>query len=249
MKRFLAAVRFLTVVPIPGSWGTSEEDLAGSVPYFPLVGVLLSVISAAVAWAISLYAPPMLSAMAIVVVLMAFSGCLHLDGLSDTADGVLSSRPRERMLEIMRDSHTGAMGVIAIVCIVLAKFAATASIPTDLLWRVALLMPLAGRAAIVLHMAMLPYVRPEGLGKVFCHRRPSWSAVVSLALLAATAWLVLGTRGLVAAAASVVGALAVAIYIYRKLGGATGDTFGAVCELVEAVPAIVIACMPVEAGR
>ena len=249
MKRFLAAVRFLTVVPIPGDWGTSEEDLAGSVPYFPLVGLLLSAIAAALAWTIAPLAPPMLSAMAIVVVLMAFSGCLHLDGLSDTADGVLSSRPRDRMLEIMRDSHTGAMGVIAIVCIVLVKFVALASISTGLLWRVALLMPLAGRAAIVLHMAMLPYVRPEGLGKVFCRHRPWWSAVVSVAVLAMTGWMVLSVRGLVAVAASIVAAVAVGIYVYRKLGGTTGDTFGAVCELVEAVPAIVIACMPVEAGR
>jgi adenosylcobinamide-GDP ribazoletransferase len=186
---------------------------------------------------------------AVVIVLMAFSGCLHLDGLSDTADGVLSSRSRERMLEIMRDSHTGAMGVIAIVCVVLVKFAALASIPSGLLWRAALLMPLAGRAAIVIHMVLLPYVRPEGLGKVFCRRRPWWSAVVSVGLLAAVGWMVLNVRGLVAAAASVVVALVVGIYVYRKLGGTTGDTFGAVCELVEAVPAIVVACMPVEAGR
>lgn len=249
MKRFLAAVRFLTVVPIPGSWGTHEEDLAGSVPCFPFVGLLAGMIAGALAWAVALCLPPMLSALAVIVALMAVSGCLHLDGLSDTADGVLSSRSRERMLEIMRDSHTGAMGVIAIVCVVLAKFAALASLQPNLLWRAALLMPLAGRTAILIHMALLPYVRPEGLGKVFCRRRPWWTVVVSVALLAAVGWMVLGGRGLVVAAASVAAALLLGLYLVRKLGGTTGDTFGAVCELVEAVPAIVVAWASFEAGR
>ena len=241
MKRFLAAVRFLTIVPVPGRWGSREEDLAGSTPCFPLVGLLLGTIAAALAWTIAPYTPPMLSALTVVVVLMGSSGCLHLDGLSDTADGVLSSRSRERMLEIMRDSHAGAMGVIAIVCVVLAKFAALASIHPSLLWRAALLMPLAGRAAIVLHMALLPYVRPEGLGKVFCRGRPWWSAVASVALLAAVGWIVLDGRGLAVAASTVGVALILGVYFHRKLGGTTGDTFGAVCELAEAAAAIVVA--------
>jgi adenosylcobinamide-GDP ribazoletransferase len=152
------------------------------------------------------------------------------------------------MLEIMKDSHTGAMGVIAIVGIVLAKFAALASVAPGLLWRTALLMPLAGRCAIVVHMALLPYVRPEGLGTVFCRRRARWPAVWAAGLFLAVAWGVLGWRGVAVWVASLAVAVVVAGYLWRKIGGATGDTFGAVSELVEVVPAIVVALRTIEAG-
>jgi adenosylcobinamide-GDP ribazoletransferase len=249
LRQFLAAIRFLTILPMPGRAGTHEDDLAGSVPYFPLIGLLLGGIAAAVAWAAAQYAPPMLAALAIVVTLMALSGCLHLDGLADTADGLLSSRSRERMLEIMKDSRTGAMGVMAIVCVVLVKFAALASVPPAQLWRTALLMPLAGRCAIVLHMALLPYVRPEGLGTVFCRRRARGSAIWAVAVLLAVAWAVLAWRGITVWVASMAVAAVLAVYLWRKIGGTTGDTFGAVCELVEVVPALVMALGSAEAGR
>ena len=119
MKRFLAAIRFLTILPLPGEWGAAESDLADSVPFFPVVGLLLGGLAAAIAWGMARIAPPMVAAAVIVVAMLSFSGCLHLDGLSDTADGFLSSRNRQRMLEIMKDSHAGAMGVIAVACVLL----------------------------------------------------------------------------------------------------------------------------------
>src|ERR1035437_10025831 len=166
MRRFLAAIRFLTVLPVAGTLGTRPEDLAGSVPFFPLVGLLRGAAAGLVAWALAAVVSPMLAAAGLVVVMLAFSGGLHMDGLSDSADGMLSSRPRERILEIMKDSHIGAMGVIATVCVLMVKFAALASIGGRNLWVVAAFMPLAGRCAILVNMAILPYARPEGLGKI-----------------------------------------------------------------------------------
>jgi len=249
MKPLLAAMRFLTIVPIPGMWGTAEDDLARSVPWFPVVGLLLGALAAALAGSASRFAPPMLVAALLVVVLLSFSGCLHLDGLADTADGFLSSRPREQTLEIMRDSRTGAMGVAAIVCLLLVKFASLASLPAEMLWPTALLMPVAGRSAIVAHMALLPYARPSGLGTVFYRRRPRWSAIWATAILAAIAWCLLEWRGVIVWAACMAAALAVSAYVYRKIGGATGDTFGAVCEIVEVVPAVVLALEPLSGVR
>ena len=127
MKALFAALRFLTILPIPGNWGTAEEDIA-EVPFFPVVGLLLGAVAAAAAEGAAPFAPPMLPAVGIVIVLLGFSGCLHLDGLADTADGFLSSRSREQILEIMKDSRTGAMGVTAIVCLLLLKFASLASL-------------------------------------------------------------------------------------------------------------------------
>ena len=71
----------------------------------------------------------MLAALALVVLLLGLSGCLHLDGLSDSADGLFSSRSRDRMLEIMKDSHVGPMGLVAVLVVLLAKFSALASMP------------------------------------------------------------------------------------------------------------------------
>jgi len=249
MKPLLAAIRFLTIVPLPGAWGTAEEDLARSPVWFPIVGLLLGIAAAAIAWALSLAAPPFVTAAVVVVVLLSFSGCLHMDGLADTADGLLSSRPRERMLEIMRDSHTGAMGVIAIVCVLLAKFAALASLDPRSLWPAVLLMPLAGRCAMVVHMAVLPYARPEGLANIFYRRRAGLAAVWAAAVLAAAVWAVLGWQGLAVWVACMAVTLALAAYVYRKIGGSTGDTFGAVCESIEVIPALVLALWPLPGVR
>jgi adenosylcobinamide-GDP ribazoletransferase len=249
VRRFLAAIRFLTILPLPGTLGTTEGDLAGSVPFFPLVGLLLGIAGGAVAWALAATVTPMLAAAGIVVLLLAFSGALHMDGLGDSADGMLSSRPRERILEIMKDSHVGAMGVVAIVCVLLVKFAALASVAAANLWATVVLMPLAGRCAIVVNMALLPYAREQGLGKVFCRRRAILPAIWALIVLAAVSWALFAWQGLVVAAVCTAVAAAGAGYFYRKIGGSTGDTFGAVCELAELAPALVLAVWPLRLAR
>ena len=179
MRQLLAAIRFLTILPLPGTWGTAEDDLARSVAFFPLVGLLLGAAAAAVAWGLALVAPPMVTAAVLVIVLLGFSGGLHIDGLSDTADGFLSCRSREQMLEIMKDSHAGPMGLVAVVCVLLLKFAALSSIALlqpAVLWPAVLLMPLAGRSAVCINLAILPSARPDGLGAVFCRSRHHWAA-------------------------------------------------------------------------
>lgn len=249
MKRLLAAIRFLTILPLPGTWGTAEADLARSAPFFPVVGILLGALAALLAWAASPVAPPMVASAGIVVLLLGFSGGFHLDGLADTADGLLSSKPRDRVLEIMKDSRVGAMGVMAIVCVLLLKFASLASLRQEYLWRAALLMPLAGRCAIVVQMALLSYVRPGGLGAVFYASRPYLAAMEAVVVLLVACWIVLGTGGLVVAGLSIVVALGLAAYYRHKIGGATGDTFGAACEIVEIVPALTLALWPLPAVR
>ncbi len=249
MRALLAALRFLTVFPIPGSWGSAEDDLARSVPWFPVVGLVLGGVAAGVAILVSWVAPPLVCAAGMVVLFLGFSGCLHLDGLADTADGFLSSRPRERILEIMRDSHIGAMGVIAIVATMLLKFAALASLPDEALWPTALLIPLAGRCAMVVQLALLPYARESGLAGIFFRHRPRLAALWSAVVLGAVAYGVLGGRGLAIWTACLGVAVVFSAYVYRKIGGATGDTLGAACEIVEVVPALVSALGPIGQAR
>lgn len=242
MKRFFAAIRFLTILPLPASWAGDEVALKRSVPFFPVVGLLIGGVAAGTAYALTHVLPPLPAAVLITTVLAGVSGGLHLDGLADSADGLLSARPRQRVLEIMKDSHIGAMGVIALVLVLCLKISALGSLPGDALWRAALLMPVAGRCALVLAMAMVPYARPDGgLGRLFFERRPRVSAVWAIVVLAATGWLVAGYAGVAAAGASLVLVGLFTTYTYLRIGGATGDTLGATCEIVELVPPLTLA--------
>jgi adenosylcobinamide-GDP ribazoletransferase len=114
-RNFIAALRFLTIIPLPGSVGTEPEDLQGALPYFGLVGIVLGIFSGLIAWGLWSIFPPMVAAVLLVIVLLSYSGAMHLDGLADSADGFFSARKREQILEIMRDSRIGVMGVIALV--------------------------------------------------------------------------------------------------------------------------------------
>ena len=243
INSFVAALRFLSVIPLAGSFGTGKEELARAVPFFPLIGLLFGCIAVPLTWGLSLIFPPPVTAVLTVFLLLAFSGGLHLDGLADTADGFFSARPRERILEIMRDSATGAMGVIALILLLSLKIACLASIKQQLLIAV-FLMPLAGRVAILLLMAMLPYARPEGgLGSLFkdsFHTKPALlRALAALLVFGWISWAAAGQQGILALFAVLLITALFALFCRQKIGGVTGDTLGAACELAEAVVALV----------
>lgn len=245
MRSFLAAVKFLTAVPVPWSWTGGERSLSRSVPWFPVVGLACGGALGAVCLGLERILPSLPLSALLVAMMAGVSGGLHLDGLSDTADGLLSSRPRERALEIMKDSHVGAMGVIAIVMVVLAKFALLASVSDDARWRLVVLAVLAGRCGFPIVMMLLPYARPQGgLATVFAAsllpaaRR--WGTFVWAAVIApGGGYLIAGWVGLSAGAAAVALVLLLAGYSRYRLGGYTGDTLGAGCEVVELVPLLV----------
>jgi len=243
MRYFIAAIRFLTVLPLPGNYGASERDFAGSAPFFPLVGLLMGMLAAGVAFFTSMAFPPLVSAAVVLVLLMIFSGGLHMEGVSDTADGFLSSRPKEKILEIMKDSRAGPMGIIVVTSVLILKFSALSSVLESDLWRVAFLMPLAGRCAIIIHMSLLKYARPSGLGSSICRKRPWITAIWSTLLLAAAGWQLFGAAGLLTVGICLTAVLLLALYFYRRLGGATGDTFGAACEIAETMTALSLAVM------
>ena len=246
MVRFLAALRFLTILPVPGKLGSTKEAMVGSVPFFPLVGLLIGAVAAAAAFGLSDVFSAAVTAVLTVVVLLGASGGFHLDGLSDTFDGLLSARPKERILEILRDSHVGVMGVIAIVCVLALKIAALASLDRSVLWRAVFLMPVGGRCAMVVALVLLPAARPgDGLGSLFCKTSRPVHAILGILVLAVAAWLTATYAGLVAAGAALVLTLVFCAYSYRRIGGATGDTVGATCEIVEAGIALAFAAGPV----
>jgi adenosylcobinamide-GDP ribazoletransferase len=236
LKQCCAAFRFLTIIPLPGTFGTDLEDLRGALPFFPVVGMVLGLMSGAAAWLAWQIFPPFVAAVIATFVLLSVSGALHLDGLADCADGFFSSRERGRILEIMRDSRIGVMGVIAVVMIILLKVSVLSGLERDDAVRAAVLMPVAGRAALVMMISLLPYVRKEGgLGSPFYAVRAGWPLLLTLVLLFGSGFAVMGMRGLVAGLVVMMVVFLFSRLCHRKIGGATGDTLGASCELAETV--------------
>jgi adenosylcobinamide-GDP ribazoletransferase len=179
-----------------------------------------------------------------VLFLVICSAGLHMDGLADTADGLFSSRPRERILEIMRDSHIGTMGVLAIVAVLLLKVALLASLAGPQRWRLVLLAPIAGRCAMLLAMSLLSYARSGGgLATIFRSqgRRAALLSAWAIVVVFGAGWLCAGYRGVAIAAASVAVVLLFGWYTKRRIGGYTGDTLGATSELAEVLPFLVAA--------
>ncbi len=235
MRRLLAAIGFLTVLPVPGSANCTPETLCASGPMFPLLGALLGAVIGGLAFLLGIVLPQPVAAVLLVAAIWGVSGGLHMDGLSDTADGFLSSRPRDRVLEIMKDSRTGAMGVTAIFVAMLAKVICLGSMDGAVFWRGAALAPLAGRCAMLVGMVVMPPANPgSGLGALFLTRRKGWEAVLACLAACVGGYALLGWSGVVAAGMSIAVVLLFCVKCYRRIGGATGDTMGASCELAEA---------------
>lgn len=243
MSHFRAAIGFLTIIPLPGQQEDAEAKLAGALIYFPLVGVAIGLILAICAWLIWPLLPALPAAAIMVFLLFAISGAFHLDGLADTADGLFSARPREEMLRIMRDSHIGTMGVVALIMVLLLKTAALASLPQAEAASTLFLMPVAGRCLMIFMMALLPYVRgPEGRAAIFYEQAGEKKVVLMAAgVLYSGCWYAGGGSGLVAGAIVLIAMLGFASLCRSKIGGASGDTLGATCELTETLIALVLA--------
>jgi adenosylcobinamide-GDP ribazoletransferase len=145
----------------------------------------------------------------------------------------------------MRDSRSGPMAVAAVVCVLSLKLSALASLPAEPALQRAgaiVLMALAGRCALVFQLILLPYARTEGgLCTVFAQAKSPLQGAWALAWLAAASWLLLGLAGVAVAAGVLLAGGLFALLCYRKIGGFTGDTLGAACELTELVPALVLA--------
>jgi adenosylcobinamide-GDP ribazoletransferase len=239
LVRFCTALRFLTIVPV--SWRAEDDprQFSRCLPYFPFIGALIGIVGVLFTYLGLAFFPQQVVAVLALIYLALVSGFLHLDGLSDSADGLLSSRPREDCLKIMKDSRTGAMGVVVVVCVMLVKYSALSSMQPHLLGPAIFFMPLAGRCAILFAMARLPYARPEGgLGRLFYSdgsKTAALAALLSLLLL----FTVLAPSQLLVALTAILAVNGIfGRWCRRRLGGATGDTLGAACELTEAATAL-----------
>ena len=236
MRSLLAAFQFLTVLPV--KIVLDERDFERSPKWFPLVGLTVGALAALGDGALAFLKFPVgLRSLLTIAFLAALSGGLHLDGLADSADGFLSARPRERVLEIMRDSRIGTMGVLALVFVLAVKVTALAELSDSLRWKGLLFAPLAGRSVQLIIMALIPYARPEGgLASLFLRGKTTWPAIwPGVWVLLAGVVLFGFWRGTIYAAFLFAAAGLLSFWSYKRIGGFTGDTLGAASEIEEAL--------------
>jgi len=232
IKRFFLMVQFLTRIPVPFRFNATNEDYGKGLIFAPIVGLIIGVIL----WGIYLFFTPFLQVEARVLMVIAvyimLTGGLHLDGLGDTFDGVFSNRPREKMLEIMRDSRIGTFALLAIVTVLFLDYALLKNIIDKGFTTAILLFPMAGRVGSIVSSSISTYARKgEGLGKSFIEYCGVKEFILGIILYILASLWVGSTAGSILAVISIVTAIATTLYFTNKLGGATGDVLGAVCEL------------------
>ena len=239
MKSFLAALQFLTIFPWPRRAERSGEEIGHGAAFFPLVGFLLGAILVLVDFSLRRFLPPMLLAVALVALLAVLSRGFHLDGLADTFDGLGAGGARERVLAVMDDPRTGVFGVLAVLFVLLLKIFAIDALGAES--RPALLLaPMLARWAMAL-LAYRAVAAKEGLGAlmiVHMGGAPLLFATTTAFILAAA---VAGIRGLAIMALIALFTMALKNYCHKRLGGVTGDIFGADAELSEAMALVALA--------
>ncbi|BBO72290.1 adenosylcobinamide-GDP ribazoletransferase [Desulfosarcina alkanivorans] len=231
MNAFIASLQFITAVPL----GRPRPfDPKGIIVHFPLAGLAIGLTLALFDLAVSAVWPPGVASVLDVVLLACITGAFHLDGLADMADGLYGQREREKALAIMKDSRVGAMGLVAVACVLLVKTAGLGSIG-HARFLALLVVPAYARSAMMIGMRVLPYARgKEGTGSPFFETPLSAPDFKYLAVPVALS-LFLGWRGLLMNL-FFVAATAALIRLYRsKLGGITGDLLGAMVEILEAI--------------
>ena len=243
--KFLAALQFLTVMPLPGRREVSPEDLGRSVGYFPVVGLIIGLIMAGLNWLLGLFLPPAVVNVLLIVYLVIISGALHLDGFVDTCDGIAGHKTPEARWQVMHDSRAGAFGIVGVCLLLLVKYVSLNNVPENLLLATLILMPVISRWAMVYAIFAYPYAMPSGLGKLF-KEGTSWPRLLMATLISLAVVILAGLAGL-----AIIPGLAImlaiwimvlimATYLKRKFAGLTGDTYGAINEVAEVVVLILV---------
>jgi adenosylcobinamide-GDP ribazoletransferase len=194
-----------------------------------LIGLLLFLAN----WGLGEVFSPVVTAAFTLLVWILISGAMHLDGLADSCDG-LAGNTAEKRLEIMKDSHTGAFGVVGISLLLLVKFAAIVSL-SGWEWEALVLAPVFGTWAMVLAITVFPYARKNGVGQAFKQGATIFKLLIATIITLAAAALLAGWWGVVIMAITCLVTVLVGVFFKSRLGGLTGDTYGAIKEVSEAI--------------
>ncbi len=231
----VTAVRFLTIIPVPVSWPTEQNNQsvqAGSLLFYPVVGALIGGCLIAVYLLTGIFTDG-LSAMLLLIAWVIVTGALHLDGLADSADAWLGGHgDKDKTLNILKDTHAGVAAIVSIVLVLLLKLVLLAELNANLMMAL-FIAPVIARAAVSGLLACTPYVRENGIAAVMLSNIPGkkiWGSLLGISLV-----LILwgGVNGILIILSVSVAVVLFRLMICRRIGGTTGDTAGALIELIE----------------
>jgi adenosylcobinamide-GDP ribazoletransferase len=241
-RRFLAAMQFLTVIPVTCETG----PLGAAGVWFPLVGAMLGASAGAVLLASRPGLGVSIGALLALIWLLMLTGCLHEDGLADVADAVRAGRSRQRMIGILKDSRIGTYGAVALVVSVVVRWQALARSPANPIPGLAGALALS-RSSLVALAGLTPSVG-TGMGQAFatsCSGAAMITTVVESVLVVGAMAFFTGWRtgaAMVVSSATIV--LLARLWFVRRLGGVNGDCLGATCQVVEMVNLLILAWQP-----
>lgn len=233
MRPLLIALQFLTCLPLRLREAPQPAELGRSLLWYPLIGALIG----SLLYGIDLVlgdAALLLRATLLLVVWVTITGALHLDGLADSADAWVGGHgDRERMLTIMKDPHVGPCAVVSLTLVLLLKFSALCAVLEHGQRIMLFLPPLLARCAMPALFASTPYVRPSGIGSAHAAHLPHRAAIVTVAVTLTGLLLIFGMPAVVGTATAVLVFILLRRLLLRRLGGTTGDTAGAMIEIIE----------------
>ena len=233
MLGFWIALQFLSSLPVRLPGMPSAAQMGRSVLFYPLVGLLFGVLL----WGLHALlegSPVLLHAALLLSAWVVLSGGLHLDGLADSADAWLGGfGDRERTLEIMKDPRSGPIAVVTLVLVLLLKFCAVLVLVERGQGVLLILAPLLGRASLLGLFLCTPYVRSGGIGQALADHLPRRSAAWALFASFALCLCIAGLQGLYVLIVAGVAFFWLRRVMIRRLGGTSGDTAGALLELLE----------------
>ena len=251
MNEFLIGLQFLTRISFTNQCEWTEENFGKSVKYFPLIGAVVGIISAALAGFFFFITGGKFSiftgALAFVLPIL-LTGAIHCDGFMDSVDGLFSGREREKILEIMKDSRVGAFGAVSLVLISALEISALVELfKLSINSTVASIFaaPIISRLMMVVTIGIFPYARKQGMGKAFAMyttRRTIFFAAVSTLLLLLPL-ILFDVKIFLTAVFALTISFGFTLYFgkfaTKKIGGVTGDIYGAVSTLVELIVPII----------
>ena len=241
MNSFLIGLQFLTRLFVVKQTVWTEQGFGKSVKYFPAVGAVLGLICAGVVVAVNQLCLPLFTGAIGFATLIILTGGIHCDGLMDSVDGLFSGREREKILLIMKDSRAGSFGVVAMILVAVLEVSTLTELAQLSTWWLCAAIysaPIIARLMMVVTIGAFPYARADGMGKAvakFTTRRTILFAAGETLLLLLP--LVVSEMFFLSAAVASVVALIVAwkfaSFSTEKIGGVTGDIYGAITTLAE----------------
>ena len=238
----LAALQFLTVLPPIIRRPFTAQEMGRALGFFPLAGAILGGSLAALDWGLTRVLPQEVAAAAILGVWVYATGALHLDGFLDTCDGLFGGYTPEDRLRIMRDERIGAFAMAGGGVLLILKYAALAHSPDR--FASLLLAATLARWTMPGVIVLAPYARPQGVGRALKDHAKREQLAVATAITLVVVWFAKGWLGLAAALLATAAAWAVVRFTLKRLPGLTGDVYGAICELTEALILVLVTAFP-----